>query len=264
VSPSVAARVTEPAAREAARWLQEAERHFQNGTPSAAIPLLERAYRLTGWGGCLLNLGMAHHARGDCPTARDYYAQYLDTDPYTERRDQVEAALEELRQACDQTRGAPLMAAAEAPPDAIAALALPRAAPTPDVDARSAAAAPFSSPAARTRFDSTRRLWAISGLGLGGATAAAAVVLLVSGEHYNREAQRLGIQGRNPDNDRIARDVDRQGRRSNTLALVFGAGSLLLVGTSASLLWLVESEHGASVSLAVNQGSPRFEFRTPF
>lgn len=255
-------------ARVAARWLREAERRFQSGDPGAAIPLLERAYRETGWQGCLLNLGMAHHAQGNCARASSYYVQYLDTEPYSERRGQVEAALHELQQVCAVSLPEPPPlepalyggAILPAPPS------LAEPAPQVSVTAEPARAPSVTSSSATpvTEPDAAGRNAAIGGFALGGAAAAAAVILLVSGARYERQAQRLDGAGRNPDNDRVARDLDRQGRLANDWALALGAGSLALLGGSAALWWLASSSASLGPTLSLSEGVPQLELRGTF
>jgi hypothetical protein len=255
-------------AREATRWLQEAERRFQSGDPGAAIVLLERAYRETSWGGCLLNLGMAHHALGDCPQASDYYAQYLDSEPYSERREQVEAALQELQQVCASNRPEPQLLAAVVPPGAIRPLPVSllepsAAAPVVAEPTRAPSVTlPDSSPAAEP--DTARRTLAIAGFGLAGASATAAMLLMVSGGRYDRQARRLDDAGRNPENDPVARGLDRQGRHANEWALALGTGSLLLLGASAGLWWLGSPNPRAGLTLSLSEGAPQLELRSDF
>jgi hypothetical protein len=255
----------EGSTRLAAGWVQEADRHFRGGNPGAAIPLLERAYRSTRWTGCLLNLGMAHHARGECQAARVYYEQYLDLEAYSERRAQVEAALEELQRFCapsvhepparqPQIRWNAIEPLPEGGAPASGRSASKRSAEPTVVDVRAPAA----------RVGSARRTLAFSGFGLAGATGVAALIFVVSGEAYDREAQRFEALGRNPENDSVARALDRGGRRANTWAVALGTSSLVLLGTSAGLLWSSNTGGTGTLSLSLSPASPSVSYQARF
>jgi hypothetical protein len=246
--------------RQAAGWVQQADRHFRKGNPAAAIPLLERAYRSTGWTGCLLNLGMAHHSLSECQAARDYYERYLDLEAYSERRIQVESALEELERSCAPRMAPPLARAPEVRGNAIAPLA-DAVGPMSNRSMQRVAPEPRASVA---RVGQGQRTLALMGFGLAGATGLAALTFVVSGERYDREAQRFEDLGRTPDNDSVARALDRDGRRANTWAVAFGAASVLLLGTSAGLLWLGESAGSGTLSLSLSPGASRMSYQARF
>lgn len=247
------------AERSAERWIREADDRFRSGDAAASIPLLERAYAETGWHGCLLNLGMAHHALGRCPAARDYYERYLDVEPYDERRAEVEAALHELLQHCAPEPASLDVSPAENASDIIAAL-------PPSVQHESGDSAPperqsasrggvsaagelRTSSSAASNGASSARSWALAGVGLAGASAVGALAMLVYGERLEQRARHLAARGQNPENDATAREVDADGQRANALALGFGLGALALLGTSAAV-FLLDSEGEGAVSFA--------------
>jgi hypothetical protein len=302
--PIVAAPPPPAAAASAAQLLDEgrpllleAHRLFRAGQPAASIPLLERAYQLGKWPGCLLNLAMAHHALSDCAVALGYYQRYLSADPYTDRHAEVTAAVQELTAICGASvsgrLGAQALAAEQATSGQQAsaeqatsgqqasagqasagqAMAVLSGAALPGAVLPGAAVSVHARPPALSQPRPEQHAPALPApvpsvdpppsraleWSLLGTGLASGVAALGFALASQRKDQEAARFESFAANDPRARDVHDAGVRYNHLSLAFGLGALALLGGGAALwLWSEGPGTPAAPDLAGLQYRGRF------
>jgi hypothetical protein len=99
----------------ASALLGDAKDLFQQGRFGDALPLLERAYALTGTPRYLFNLGVIHHKLSQCQPARNYFERYLLEDPAGSAQAEAKWALRELYLHCPESPGDESAAQARSP-----------------------------------------------------------------------------------------------------------------------------------------------------
>jgi tetratricopeptide (TPR) repeat protein len=155
-------------AAEAAGSKAEAKRHYRKGVTEYnlghfenAIAEFDQAYSLDPSPILLYNIGQAHRKLGDNRRALFFFRRYLDEDPTTKDRPQIEQSIRELDEAIRAAAIAPPPAAASPPPAAPAVTPPPAPEPAPAVidlgEPAPAAAARWERPLA----------WAAAGLAVG-------------------------------------------------------------------------------------------------
>lgn len=236
------------AAEQATTLVRKAAELFHAGQAANAIPLLEEAYEISGWQGCLLNLAMAHHSLGQCEVARDHYQRYLDGEPYTERLAEVISALAELHERCG-VGSPPAPASLERPPPATEPDIPQFLHPKPPKESNTA---PLLGAPKVARYepaalpppagnDEALQIAKWSLLGAGAMTAIAATVFALAAQRKNAEADHFG---RFSAGDPRAQDIHSTGVLYNRLTLGFGIGTGLLWGAGGAL-WLIERDESA-------------------
>lgn len=240
---------------------------FQLGDYEAALPLMEEVYAQTRAPRWLFNLGVLHHALGDCPLALDHYRRYRQSGPGGEGRAEVDAAIASLEPIC----GAP--AAMSAPRVVVApALAPPAKGQmlplAPERARAGATGARASAGADEAQGLSTRAVVGWSLLGAGAVTSAAAVISLVLARDavsdlnaLGREAAARSRAGETYDVCCAARgrELENQRGRYTTLTPILGAGSLLLLAAGTTLLVLDVNDRGS-----LTLGASGFRYRARF
>lgn len=89
---------------EAKTLFDAGSRAFDLGQYDQAIDHFEKAYRLSGAPALLLNIAQAHRLAGHCGEAARFYKRFLEKNPKTTRRAEIEARRAEM-EACEARRG---------------------------------------------------------------------------------------------------------------------------------------------------------------
>jgi tetratricopeptide (TPR) repeat protein len=225
---------------------------FERGEYAAALPLMEQVYALTQAPRWLFNLGVIHHALGDCVRALGYYERYLRSEPPAQGRAEARAALDSLSPICGAVvrESEPAPVPSEPPARLVSAPIVAREAPM------------RASPPGAGDGVSTRALLGWSLLGVGAASGVTALVsVLVANDAASdlnalgREAIVRSAQGETYDSCCAARGDSLEATRHRyvTLAPILGLGSLVLLGAGATLLVL---ESGEQHTLALGGAGP--------
>jgi tetratricopeptide (TPR) repeat protein len=216
--------------RRARELLEEARCLFEAGDYRGSITRLEEAQKLTGSPRFLFNLGVAYHWLGDCERARDYYEEYLRRGPSEGGASQARAALRGyLYPKCGQSG-----------------------------IKQSLGAAPHHTDPRRWV------MWSALGTGavLAVATGVSGVLLNQTQSDFDALVRRSEGPGGEAWNTRQGAALVHEGKRLETLTLVFGVSALALLGTSTGL-WLLEPREDISMSLGAD-GSPRLLLQGSF
>jgi tetratricopeptide (TPR) repeat protein len=219
---------------EVAALLERAKAHFRAGRYREALPLVERAYALTGAPRALFNLGVLHHKLSECEPAREYFELYLQREPASTVRPQVLVALQELRARCPAGGSA---GAAPAPAEGANGShpMLQRKRQHPRL------------PAQPLEPDWTSSS-ALILLGSGAAAGVGMMVSLAAQNHTQRAIDALGSRAARQEGtwdsfEGRRRDLSANARLYRGFAIGFGAACVALVGAGATV-WIVETGNG--------------------
>lgn len=227
-SPTDEAAQTDPAAPpvdpEAMRLYDEGLRHFRAGAYDDAIAALRAAYDKTPLPALLYDLGQAYRLKGDCAHALGAYQHFRATGAMGRQRALTEARIADM-QRCSSPSGhdeaTPPAPKLSAPAPAMPPVSVLSLSSRPDHDG--------GAPKVRSRLPA--------------AIASGAAVAFASASGYfawsaSKAADKVSgffVPGGTWSDD--AREADRLGRWSDSMAIATGAAALVSAGVAAWLFW---------------------------
>jgi tetratricopeptide (TPR) repeat protein len=226
---------------EAAGGKAEAKRHYRKGVTEYnlghfenAIAEFDQAYSLDPSPILLYNIAQAHRKLGDNRQALFFFRRYLDEDPRTKDRAQVEQSIHELEEASRTSAVAPPPAAAAPPPPPT-----PVVTPTPEPAPAPVIIEQIDQPAARAEPASWQRpaAWVAAGLAVGAAGLGIQQNLAYASHRRDFNAmeacaEMLPGHG-SPACDRLLRDA----HSAKTLSLIGYIGGGVLAAVSVGLFY---------------------------
>ncbi len=222
-----------PREEEARRHYEEGIRHYRLAEYAASIAAFRAAYRLTEAPELLYNIAQAYRLEGPghCARAERFYSNYLLSEPGSERRAAVEAALVDMERCARSEQAAPDESepAAEPPP---------------------AGNGPASAAPPSTRADAGTPVLALGTLGLGIALGAAGAAFLLWAEADFRRIEDTGCAPRcDP-----ALTAGPRGRQTAGAILAIGGAVTLAAGLGLWILLPGESDSRVSMWVAPTPG----------
>jgi len=246
-----------------------ADRAFEAGDYRAALAPLTEGYALSRDPRFLFNLGVTHHALGECEAARESYEQYESEDPGGKFHGAALGALETLYGICGQSAVLPpaVLLPAVLPPAPLAVPA-PAMLPVPALGPSPASVAAPLTASDQAEPDRGRRIAAWSLLSVGGATLIATGVtgVLWAQAHSDYEHLVAGAANDGSTWDACcaahAGDLESQQSRYRALTLGFGIGAAVSL-VAGAVLWPSRPSSSPTLSLTVGE-QLGLRYRTAF